>query len=192
MDHTIEIAQKYGDVMSSPTGRGIQKNAGIQASQANHLLILHVDTFVPEYVLDRIDQALNDGAVGGCLTMRIQDKGFIFRIYEMAVNFRSKAFGVIDGDLGMFVRRDIFEQLGGFDSLPVMEDLVFSKKMRKAGSIRVLPDTIIVSSRKWHERGFIRTFFDYTLAYFRLLTGRLESKSNYEPQCPSSPVPQRK
>jgi len=181
MDDTVKIAQEYGDVMSSPIGRGIQKNIGVRKSKARYLLILHVDTFIPEFILDRIDQILNEGVVGGCLTMRIQDENFIFRIYELAVNLRSKLFGVIDGDLGMFVRRDIFDQIGGFDLLPVMEDLVFAKKLRKTGSISVLPDRISVSSRKWHERGFVRTFFEYIVAYVRLWNGSLATKHHNGP-----------
>ena len=112
------------------------------------MLFLHVDTFVDKYALYHIDQILKNGSNGGCLTMHIRDNGFIFRIYEWAVNFRARAFGIIDGDLGTFVRRDIFDQIGGFDLLPVMEDLLFAKKLRKTGSIRILLDPIYVSSRK--------------------------------------------
>jgi len=180
-DRTVAIAQEYGEVVSCSTGRAIQKNRGAQETKAEHLLFLHVDALIDDHALDRIDQILKQGSIGGCLTMHIQDNGLMFRIYEKIVNFRARTFGIIDGDLGTFVRRDIFDQLGGFDLLPVMEDLVFAKKLRKTGSISILPDTIIVSSRKWHERGFVRTFCDYTLAYFRLLTGRLTIKSNYGP-----------
>ena len=89
--------------------------------------------------------------------MRIDDQGFIFRIYERAVNFRARALGVMDGDLGMFVRRDIFEKLKGFEPLPYMEDIVFSDKMHKTYPVIVLEERIFVSSRKWHERGLLKT-----------------------------------
>ena len=179
-DRTVEIARKYGEVISCATGRAIQKNRGAQETQAEHLLFLHVDALIDENALDSIDQALKKGFIGGCLTMHIQDKGFMFRIYEWTVNFRARVLGVIDGDLGTFVRRDIFDQLGGFDLLPVMEDLLFAKKLRKTGSISVLPDRIFVSSRKWHERGFVRTFCDYTLAHIQLWVGYLDSNYKLE------------
>jgi len=183
IDRTVAIAREYGEVVSSPCGRAIQKNRGAQESQTQHILFLHVDTFIDEHSLDCINRTLASGAIGGCLTMHIQDKRFIFRIYEWAVNFRARAFGAIDGDLGTFVRRDIFEQLGGFDLLPVMEDLVFGKKLRKAGSIKVLSEPIYVSSRKWHKRGFFRTFLDYTLAYLWLWSGRLKPSYLQEKYC---------
>jgi len=176
-DRTVAIAQGYGEVISCATGRAIQKNRGAQETQADYLLFLHVDALIDEHALDSIDQILKKGSIGGCLTMHIDDGGFIFRIYEWAVNFRARVFGIIDGDLGTFVRRDIFDQLGGFDSLPVMEDLLFGKKLCKIGPISVLPESIYVSSRKWHERGFVRTFLDYTLAHIQLWTGYLKIKS---------------
>jgi len=192
-DRTIEIVQKYGEVVSCPTGRAIQKNRGAQESKAEHLLFLHVDALIDDHALDSIDQTLKKGSIGGCLTMHIQDKGFIFRVYEWIVNFRARAFGVIDGDLGTFVRRDIFDQIGGFDLLPVMEDLMFARKLYKVGSIDVLPESIYVSSRKWHERGFVRTFLEYTIAYLQLWNGRLKSKNNnFESKCSSSPLSQKK
>jgi len=182
-DGTVEIAQRYGEVISCATGRAIQKNRGAQETRSERLLFLHVDCFIDEHALDSIDQIMEEGSIGGCLTMHIQDNGFIFRIYEKIINFRAGAFGIIDGDLGTFVRRDIFDQLGGFDLLPVMEDLVFAKKLCKAGSIRALPDLVYVSSRKWHERGFFRTFLEYTLAYIQLWTGRLKPNPPYQKHC---------
>jgi len=183
VDQSVEIAQNYGKVIISSAGRAIQKNRGAETAISENLLFLHVDTFIPDYILNKIDHALDEGAVGGCLTMHIEDKGFIFRIYEIAVNFRARMFGVIDGDLGTFVRKDIFEQMGGFDLIPVMEDLVFGKKLRKFGSIKVLNEPIYVSSRKWYKKRFIRTFIEYTLAYIQLWTGQLKSLDVREEYC---------
>jgi len=192
-DRTVAIAQEYGEVVSCSTGRAVQKNRGVEETQAEYLLFLHVDALIDDHALECIDRVLSQGSIGGCLTMHIQDKGSIFRIYEWAVNFRARVFGIIDGDLGIFVRRDVFDQVGGFDLLPVMEDLTFARKLCKIGPISVLQEFIHVSSRKWHERGFIRTFYDYTLAYVWLWSSRLKVKhNNLQPQYSSFPVPQRK
>jgi len=191
-DRTVAIAQEYGEVISCATGRAIQKNRGAQETKTEHLLFLHVDALIDDHALDHIDQILKNGSIGGCLTMHIQDNGLMFRIYEKIVNFRARVFGIIDGDLGTFVRRDIFDQLGGFDLLPVMEDLLFAKKLCKIGPISVLPEPIYVSSRKWRERGFVRTFCDYTIAYLRLWNGSLTSKHHNGLQSSSAPVPQEK
>jgi rSAM/selenodomain-associated transferase 2 len=191
-DRTVEIARGFGDVVSSDPGRGVQKHSGALRSTSKLLLFLHVDTKIDMRALDRMGQAMKEGAIGGCLTMRIQDDRFIFRVYERIVNFRAKAFGVIDGDLGMFVRRDAFDQLGGFDLLPVMEDITFARKLSKAGPISVLPNTIVVSSRKWQERGFVRTFWEYTIAYLQLWNGSLTAKYNNGHRRPSFPMPPEK
>ena len=98
-DHTVAIAREYGEVITCSPGRAVQKNRGVQKSQSEHILFLHVDALIDEHALSRIDQILKEGSIGGCLTMRICDNGLIFRIYEWVVNFRAKAFGVIDGDL---------------------------------------------------------------------------------------------
>ena len=182
-DKTVDIAKEFGIVISSPAGRAIQKNYGFQNTAAEHVLFLHVDTFINKNALEQIEKSLDNGAVGGCLTMRIENKGLMFRLYEIIVNFRSTSFGIIDGDLGTFVRRDVFEQLGGFDLHPVMEDIIFSKKLHEAGPICVLQEPICVSSRKWHNNGFIKTFFEYTLAYTRLWTGRIKPSESYEEYC---------
>jgi rSAM/selenodomain-associated transferase 2 len=172
-DATVTIARDYGEVLASSPGRGIQKNCGAAAAPASDLLFLHVDAFLSDGALDHIAKAFAQGAAYGCLTMQIDDEGWMFRIYEQAVNVRARFLGVIDGDLGLFIRRRIFDELGGFRALSVMEDIDFARRLRAAQSIRVLPDPIRVSSRKWHERGFIRTFGDYSAAYVKLWSGRL-------------------
>ena len=86
------------------------------------------------------------------------------------MNFRAKVFKVMDGDLGLFIKKDTFHNLGGFDFVPIMEDILFSRKIRKAGKVSILPQTISVSARKWQKQGFIKTFLQYTKAYILLWT----------------------
>ncbi len=172
-DRSPEIARRYGTVIRSLPGRSIQKNCGAGKTQSPYLLFLHVDAFIPIQVLNDIEQVCRGGAIGGCLTMRIEDRKPLFRVYEQIVTMRAKVFGIIDGDLGMFVRRDVFERLGGFDRVSVMEDILFAKKLVAIGKINVLRHVIRVSSRKWDEQGFIKTFFEYTRAYIKLWRGPL-------------------
>ena len=173
-DGTVGVARDYGDVIVSKPGRGIQENAGAKVARSGYLLFLRVDAVVSDGALGSIERVLRHGANGGCLTMRIDDNGAVFRLYERLVNWRERAFGVIDGNLGMFIRRDLFEELAGFDRLPVMEDIVFARKLRDAGPVTVLTNEIAVSSRKWRERGFLRTLFDDACAYLKLWTGQLK------------------
>ena len=187
-DRTVEAASAFGEVVFSEAGKGVQKNRGAAAAKGDVLLFLHVDTFLSDPALEQIDRAVGRGAAGGCLTMRIEDAHFMFRIYEQLVNFRARAFGVLDGDMGMFVRRDIFEKLGGFDPLPYMEDILFSDKIRKAHQAAVLEERIFVSSRKWHERGFLKTFGQYSRAYIQMWTGQLRGHNIIEKSLKPSPT----
>jgi rSAM/selenodomain-associated transferase 2 len=177
-DRTVAVAQNYGEVISSQPGRGLQKNRGAQAAEGDHLLFLQVDAHIKEDTIAQVDYELNHGVEAGCLTMKIGDHGWMFRIYERVVNFRAKYFGIYDGDLGLFVNKKVFEQVGRFDHLPVMEDLIFAKKIRRAGKTKALPNIIYVSSRKWHDKGFLKTFLIYTLAYLQLWTGQLKIKDD--------------
>lgn len=172
-DQTSAIAARYGMVIQSRRGRSYQKNAGVQfaQSQSPYLLFLHVDTFVDKHCIAAMHHAFDQGTQCGCFTLDIMDSRRIFRVYEWAVNIRARRSGVIDGDLGFFIRRDLFEDMNGFDQLPIMDDIVFSKRLRKNHTVHVLEQPIRVSSRKWHEQGFIQTFYQYTLAYLQLWTG---------------------
>ena len=123
-----------------------------------------------------MEKALSNGVCGGCLTMRIKNKGFVFRLFEFLVNFRARYFKVLDGDLGQFVRKDIFFKIGAYDHVPVMEDILFGRKLRKEGEVIILPDAIEVSVRKWRDEGFAKTFYRYEGAYMQLWLGKIRSQ----------------
>ncbi len=179
-DRTVEIATNYGKVYHARPGRAIQKNVGIENSRSEFLMFLHVDTFINLNNLDVVEKMLNDGFLGGCFTMSINDDNAIFRFFEGIINFRSQVFKIIDGDLGLFVRRDVLLKIGNFDLVPYMDDIIFSRKLKKEGRVIALPQIISVSSRKWYECGFTKTFFKYSAAYFELWTGLLFFR-----KCPS-------
>jgi len=169
-DRTVETALVYGQVLTSARGRARQMNKGVEETTEGHFLFLHVDTFISEKAIRDAVQILDNGTCGGCFTMEIDRKGLIFRIFENIVNLRARLFHVIDGDLGLFVKREAFNRVKRFDDIPIMEDIVFSRKLRKTGAVVVLPDQIIVSSRKWEKNGFLKTFGLYFLAYIQLWT----------------------
>lgn len=168
IDQTAAIAKTYGEVYHSRVGRAFQKNAGAEHCIRDFVLFLHVDTFVSSEMLLKIDNLSDTAIVGGCATMKIKDSRFIFRVYEWAVNRRARNKGIFDGDLGMFVRKSVFDDVGQFDRTRIMEDIIFSKKLIRQGPFVVLPDVIEVSSRKWKENGFFKTLLTYSFAYIQL------------------------
>lgn len=170
-DQTRVIAEEYGRVVTTSPGRAYQKNYGAAQSSARYLLFLHVDALVDISTLNKIPQILDNEVSCGHFTLHIDDSRWIFRIYERCVNWRAKKFYALDGDLGLFIDRQRFFKLDQFHRKPIMEDILFSKKIKNKKLIIMLDETICVSSRKWDEEGFCKTFFKYSLAYVQLWTG---------------------
>lgn len=170
-DATVSTAARFGQVLSTRPGRSYQKNYGAAHTTNEFLFFLNVDSFVSPTVLRKTEDILSKGAQAGCYTLHINDVQPIFRLYEWAVNLRARRSGIIDADLGMYIRREVFEALDGFDPLIIMDDIVFSKRLRARCPVTVLDMPIFVSARKWHEHGFMKTFCQYSLAYLQLWTG---------------------
>lgn len=163
-DRGIEIAKPYGKVLSCPKGRAIQMNHGAKHATHEILFFLHADNKIGPNTLLKIENKLNnEKAVGGCLTQRIDKEGLIYRIIEAQGNIRARLSKIFYGDQGIFVRKDIFFKLSGFPQVPIMEDVLFSKKLKKIGKTVVLPDKIIVSARRWERKGIIKTTLRYNL-----------------------------
>lgn len=181
VDMTVWRAGRFGRVVTTRPGRSYQKNCGARQAGGDYLLFLNVDTFITEDVIHRTRDALRDGARAGCYTMRIRDTGLAFRIYEWAVNRRACRQAIVDADLGMFIRRDVFEELGGFDKMIIMDDILFSKRLRRRHPLTILDGAIEVSARKWHQQGFLKTFGQYSLAYLQLWTGIPFFRDRYAP-----------
>ena len=178
-DRTVELARRWGQAVISKRGRAVQMNQGAKFSSSDYLLFLHVDTWINPQVTSRIIEVLDNGCDAGCFQMTIDDPQWMFRIIEEIVNGRAKYFGVIDGDLGLFIKKDVFEGLGGFDEVPMMEDILFSKKLKNKYRIKILPSPIIVSSRKWYEQGFLKTLGAYAKAYLQFWFGMISPKVKY-------------
>jgi len=174
-DETVALARNLGSVVESRPGRGYQKNAGAKEASSAFLLFLHVDTIINTADIEKVHEELANGSVVGCFTMNIDDKRHIFRLYEELIHFRLLKFGVIDGDLGMFIRRDAFEGVGNFDDIRVMEDIAFGRKIRGLYQVKQISNRIHVSSRRWEEEGFIKTFILYMCHYIKFWIGKLKS-----------------
>ena len=172
-DRSCALAEGLGRVVCSLRGRGQQKNEGARAAKGDILLFLHVDTRVAPETLKIISTVFTGQIVAGCFRLHVDSPRWTFRLFEAAVNLRAKHAQIIDGDLGFFIKREAFLQAGMFPRLPYMEDIVFSRRIKKLGKIKAVNEEITVSSRKWDQQGFLRTLGSYTWAYLQLWTGRL-------------------
>lgn len=156
-DKTPQICSEYAvTFLSGCAGRGRQLNAGAEAAVGEALFFLHADSLVDTTVFDSIRAALNRGWRWGCCTLSFDEEHWLFHLLALASRLRAALFGSCYGDQGIFCERNLFFQVGGFPDLPIMEDLCLSKKLRKYCPVRVLPDKIITSSRRFKQGGLFK------------------------------------
>ncbi len=163
-DGTLSVAREFcartanARVITSPQGRARQMNEGAQASQGEILLFLHADTQLPAQAGQIVESALaKRNAVGGRFDVRFDNPSAWSRIISSFMNQRSRLTGIVTGDQALFVRRQVFELLGGFAQIPLMEDIEFSSRLQQAGRTVALRDTVVTSFRRWDQQGPLRT-----------------------------------
>lgn len=144
--------------LASPPGRGPQQNAGARAAQGDILLFLHADTTLPQGAFTLVRQALADPSLaGGAFSLRYAEASPGLRLVAASANLRSGLTRAPYGDQAIFVRRAVFEALGGFRDWPLMEDLEFMTRLRRAGlRIRILAMPVRTSGRRQLREGLVR------------------------------------
>jgi rSAM/selenodomain-associated transferase 2 len=157
-DGTAEIAAACGlAVIEAPRGRGLQMNAGAVQAKAGVLLFLHADTRLPDNALAMIQTSLADERVCGG-NFRLAFDGGTFSAQLLTILYPLlRLGGMCYGDSGFFVRRKIFEELGGFRDYPIFEDCDLYRRLKKKGKFKRLPAIATTSSRRFEGR-FLRTF----------------------------------
>ena len=141
----------------SGKGRGRQMNKGASYSKGEVLLFLHTDTELPDEALSIIASVMDHKEYsGGAFNLGIKSGRWIFRLIEKLVFVRTRLTSVPYGDQAMFIRRECFEALNGFREIPIMEDIEFMRRMKKAGSrIFVVPQKVNTSPRRWEKEGVL-------------------------------------
>lgn len=157
-DDTASIAAAMADIATSaPRGRAGQMNAGASAASGDVLLFLHADTELPPQADRLITEALAAGHNWGRFDVRIDSSRMLLAIVSWMMNERSHLSGIVTGDQGIFVRRELFENVGGFPKLPLMEDVTLSKLLRREGRPARIRTPVVTSARRWEARGAWRT-----------------------------------
>jgi rSAM/selenodomain-associated transferase 2 len=157
-DDTVSISQQYADrVLRSDAGRAMQMNSGIDEASGDALLFLHADTRLPADAVAKLIHALEDGYFWGRFNVRLSGKHFMFRIIERMMNLRSCITGIATGDQAIFVSHESIEIVGAYPRLTLMEDIVFSKRLRELGRPACIRQQVVTSSRRWEDKGILRT-----------------------------------
>jgi len=142
--------------ISSPKGRSHQMNVGAAVAKGSILLFLHADCILEPGALEAVSEAIGQGSIGGCFTQEINGRNIFYRSIEFSGNIRAKIAKVFYGDQGIFVRKDAFLKIGGFDSVVLFEDVIFSRKLKKVGKVCVLNSKVYAEPRRWKTQGIVK------------------------------------
>ena len=171
-DDTFSIAQSFAKqcgtdplpasgsmrVLTAPRGRARQLNTGAAASACDVLLFLHADTLLPSNARRAVLTALsNAAAVGGRFNVRFDSSRLTALVVSSLMNVRSRWSGIATGDQAIFVRRAVFETMGGFADIPLMEDIDFTRRLKRTGPLVSLSDEVVTAFRRWEQQGPLRT-----------------------------------
>ncbi len=174
-DRTVAIAEELGAlVVSGTAGRGVQLNRGARAALAagaDLLLFLHADTVLPPGARAALDAAVAGGARGGAFLLRFDSARAGMRLGGWLVSMRTRWLRMPLGDQAQFATRDTFAALGGFRDWPLLEDLDFAWRLRRAGALTVIAAPVTTSARRFHERGSTRTVATNWMIWLLFLLG---------------------
>lgn len=157
-DASLALAQMHADqAISARRGRASQMNAGAAVAGGEILLFLHADSRLPAGADRQILAVIDNGALWGRFDVRIEGDAFLLPLIGWLMNRRSRLTGIATGDQAIFVRREVFEAIGGFPEQPLMEDIALSARLKRRGRPACLPGPIITSGRRWEKHGVLRT-----------------------------------
>ena len=154
-DDTMARAAAYATVLTSSPGRARQMNHGAQDADGPVLLFLHADTQLPPDAFDFIRAALTDpSAEAGAFRLRFDVATPLLRFYSFCTRFPLPR--LCFGDRGLFVRRRVFETLGGYPEVSIFEDLEMVRLLHKRGGFRFLPQAVTTAARRFESVGPLR------------------------------------
>ncbi len=156
-DGTDEIAKKDCDIfLESSASRAKQMNLGALRAQGEVLFFLHADT-IPDFSEAEFSDQLSLSTIWGFCRLKLSGQKTIYKVISSLINKRSEITSVSSGDQMIFVRRAVFNVLGGYGNLSLMEDIYLSKQLRVISKPQVMSLEVVSSSRRWEENGVIRT-----------------------------------
>jgi rSAM/selenodomain-associated transferase 2 len=158
-DDTPNLARARADlVLAAERGRASQMNAGARAAAGDILLFLHADTRLPPGADDLARRALASGKrFWGRFDVRIEGRHRLLGLVAALMNRRSRLTGIATGDQAIFVSRPAFEAVGGYPDIPLMEDIVLSRRLKRLSRPACLAARVTTSGRRWEKNGVLRT-----------------------------------
>ena len=159
VDETAGIARRFAAVVRSPKGRAVQMNAGARASSGEILWFLHADCRPSERSCDLIRAALRDpDVVGGAFRWGLDGGRWYYGAFTAIAHAMNKIGRNLYGDMGLFIRRSVFFELGGYAEIPIFEEVELNKRLKARGKTVILDEVLLSSDRKLAAQGPLRAF----------------------------------
>ncbi len=146
-------------LITAPKGRASQMNAGAKEAKGEWLLFLHADTILPDGAIQRLNDMETDQSIqAGGFMHQFSGDDWRLKCISFLDNLRCTRSRIIYGDQALFVRRTLFEQLGGFPNQPILEDVAFCERLIKVANPLLLYPPVITDARKFIKMGIWRSF----------------------------------
>ena len=160
IDATADLARFRGaKVIQSKPGKAIQMNTGAAAAAGNILVFLHADTLLPEGFSHQIVVTLNQrGVAAGAFRLSIDSPAAGIRFIECMANLRSRFLRLPYGDQALFMKKSVFDKIGGFPQMQIMEDFILVRRLKHKGKIVIVPKAVVTSPRRWLHLGILKTW----------------------------------
>jgi rSAM/selenodomain-associated transferase 2 len=132
-------------------------NSGAAVARGDIFLFLHCDTFLPDNALQMVVGNYQRNNYWGRFDVRLSGNKFVFRLIERLMNLRSRLTSIATGDQAIFIAGNLFNRIGGFPEIALMEDISVCRLLRKLSSPVCLKQKVITSSRRWESNGVVAT-----------------------------------
>ena len=158
-DDTAERIRGRYPVIHAPRGRARQMNAAAAQAGGDVLLFLHADSILPRDLCRQIREVRSRGYSFGCFRLRFESRHPVMKLGGFFSNLRVKFFGIAFGDQGIFLTRELFDEIGGFPDLPLMEDYQLSLSLRGRAPLGQAGGYLTTSARRFESGGMFRTMW---------------------------------
>ncbi len=169
-DDTQRLAQPLVDkLIATGKGRALQMNAGAESAKGDVLIFLHADTFLPQNALNDIAQAIRSRQQWGRFDVVLGGSHPMLKVIAFCMNWRSRLTGIATGDQAIFIYKQLFDSIGRYPTIALMEDIALSKKLKKIATPACLKAKVTTSGRRWADYGVFKTIllmWSLRLRYF--------------------------
>jgi rSAM/selenodomain-associated transferase 2 len=171
-DATVEKAKNCRDgfshrltILESARGRAVQMNRGAQVAEGNILLFLHVDCMLEKDALPLIEEKIfKTNACGGGFIQAFSNPDLFLKFMSTFGNFRAGFTKVFFGDYGIFMKKEVFRKIGGYDDIPFLEDVELCRKAKRHCRLIQIDRNIVTSPRRYLKKGKVRLTVAFILA----------------------------